>query len=169
MSLRFSTSCLLSLISLEATHVLIWSRRRCRSNADRNRKRMHKERMKENWAGHLKSSMPTRPVPPSTGHAHTWPSAWVALVLVVTNKGKHTMSSETSQVYYKWNEKQFNLSIIHLIHLWPKSAVWYQQKILTCNFLISFLRSDSYFSFWFAFAALWSWKGEINHKHINYL
>lgn len=28
MSLRFSTSCLLSLISLDATHVLIWSRRR---------------------------------------------------------------------------------------------------------------------------------------------
>lgn len=27
-SLRFSTSCLLSLISLDATHVLIWSRRR---------------------------------------------------------------------------------------------------------------------------------------------
>lgn len=28
---------------------------------------------------------------------------------------------------------------------------------LTCSFLISFLRSASYFSFWFALAALWSY------------
>lgn len=28
----------------------------------------------------------------------------------------------------------------------------------TCSFLISFLRSASYFSFWFAFVALWTWK-----------
>lgn len=28
--------------------------------------------------------------------------------------------------------------------------------VFTCSFLISFLRSASYFSFWFAFAALWS-------------
>lgn len=35
---------------------------------------------------------------------------------------------------------------------------WYLNRlsVFTCSFLISFLRSASYFSFWFALAALWS-------------
>lgn len=43
MSLRFSISCLLSLISLDATHVLIWSRRRWGPRRRRRRGREEKE------------------------------------------------------------------------------------------------------------------------------
>lgn len=54
MSLRFSTSCLLSLISLDATHVLIWSRRRWgtrrRRGRDTERRRQNdRERKRERY------------------------------------------------------------------------------------------------------------------------
>lgn len=51
----------------------------------------------------------------------------------------------------------------HNIHLERKVAVEDDGRrstpcssAITCSFLISFLRSASYFSFWFALAALWS-------------
>lgn len=47
MSLRFSTSCLLSLISLDATHVLIWSRRRWGTRRRRRRRGRGTERRRQ--------------------------------------------------------------------------------------------------------------------------
>lgn len=37
----------------------------------------------------------------------------------------------------------------------------------TCSFLISFLRSASYFSFWFAFVALWTWKSTSQFRTVQ--
>lgn len=39
-----------------------------------------------------------------------------------------------------------------------KTFIFWFPLFLTCSFLISFLRSASYFSFWFVLAALWSCK-----------
>lgn len=86
-SLRLSISCLLSLISFEATHVFIWSLNRCEDK---------------------------------------------------------TMKALPIQNVHNWTRVQVKINGHEKL------------TCLTCNFLISFLRSASYFSFWFALAALWS-------------
>lgn len=97
---------------------------------------------------------------PSTRHLFVWPHLHIGVLQPVI-----TSCIQIQPLYW----------VTHSVMLWWICCVWRCWfsvftgcLLFTWSFLISFLRSASYFSFWFALAALWSCRNKHSKKIIYY-
>lgn len=165
MSLRLSTKFLLSLISLDATHVLIWSRRRWRTRR-RRREGVRAEEERARCRGeHMQRLVFNRSSwKPSCSRRCLWLSVTISEI----HTHLHHSYRFTEKDAGRWKRATLTCPVrvpVELPTFWSEPEQIHGTTLavllsFTCSFLISFLRSASYFSFWFVFAALWSCRGE---------